>query len=265
MPRTRRRSPVRPSRPPPRVRRRRLFSRRSAIRPRRPPPPLIGRRPGSRPRAVIRRSQTSPTSRRTPAIRRSPISHRSPVGSRSPISYRRSSRRGPAAAPIAILRTTVPRLGLLGPVLAAARTGTFGAGLTSGAAIRRPRFFLPTTLSARPLGRDRIWLGLCRPSPAQIREPFVVGVVAGAASALVPLTPVIAAAGSPWIRDSLGNRGPAAPGRSLPGCPLIGVAVLVRRPPTVVLPGLCTTVVRWPGFVGGGIGGPLVLLCLRPS
>jgi hypothetical protein len=199
------------------------------------------------------------------------VSRPSPAIHRSPASEgRTTSHRGPAAPLVTVPRVAVPWvaiswIGWMRPVLAPARTGTFGAGVTSRAAIGRPRFFLTTTPAPRPLCRDRIRLGLRRASATQVREPLVVGIVPGTTSALIPLTLVTVAAGSPWISDSLRNRGPATLGGSLRGRPLIGVAVLVRTPPAVVLPGLRATVVRWPGFVDVGVSRPLVRLCLRPS
>jgi hypothetical protein len=113
---------------------------------------------------------------------------------------------------VAVPSIAVPRIGRMGPVLTPAGTGTFGAGITSRPAIGRLRFFAAAALAPRPLGRDRIRLGLRRPAPAQVREPLVVGIVPGATTALIPLILVTAAPGSPWIRDSLGNRGPSTLG-----------------------------------------------------
>jgi hypothetical protein len=245
------------------------------------------RRVGDRRPAMPRARRRGPARRRRPPTR---ICRR-----------RRASRRSPAAPLITVPRIAVPwiavpRIGRMRSVLAPARTGPFGASVSTSRAairrpaIRRPRFFLTTALGTGPLSRDRIWLGLRRPSPTQVLEPLVVGIVPGAASAPIPITLVLPAyaalglpsglrvtgrsirltivilvAGSPWFRDSLRNRGPSMLGQSLRGRPLIGVAVLIRCSPAVVLPGLRTTVFLWPGFVVRGIGRPLVLLGLRPS
>jgi hypothetical protein len=261
VPRTRRRGPSRRRIPPPRICRIRRVSRRS------PASPLS---PASR-RSPPPRTCPSPANCRSRASRRSPAAPLITVPrtvSRFAVPRAVSRLAVPVsriAVPRAVSRIAVPRFGRMTSVLAAARTGPFGAGVTSRAAIRRPRFFLATTLAPRPLSRGRIWLGLRRPSPAQIREPFVVVVVPGAASTPIPVTLVVVAAGSPGIRHGLRNRGPSTRGGSLRGRPLIEVAVLIRAPPAVVLPGLRTTIVRWPGFVEAGVSRPLVRLCLRPS
>jgi len=206
MPRTHGRGPARRRRPPPRICGRRI-SRRGPAR-RRRPPPRICRRPAICPGPVNRRSPARGNSR-SPASRRSPTA---PLTAVPRVAVPRIAVPRIAVPRVAVPGIAVPGIGRVRPVLAPARTGTLRAGVTSRPAIGRLRFFAATTLAPGPLGRDCIRLGLRRPSPAQVREPLVVGIVAGATTALIPLMLVTAAAGSPWIRDGLRNRGPSALG-----------------------------------------------------
>jgi hypothetical protein len=199
----------------------------------------------------------------------------------------------PVESRVSELGPAIPRIGRSGLGVASAGTGPLGASAATGLLAAFGPLVWPTTVwGARPLNRNGGRLSLRRPSPAQVLEPLVVGVVTEAAAALVPLllirtargiagllrdrlTRVILPPGRPRFRDGLRDRRSPGLAESLRRRPLFRVTRLARVlpagvlrfgvVPSGILPGLGALVRSRPGLVIRGIGRPLVLLFLRPS